>query len=657
MSTIQELHDRTEGILKRPPTNPPAPTGPSGGLEALGAPPPNSRFIIFLPKHEQHALELTRRFMELANANPGDKGLEDVLNAADEAAKTEDIQLVKYALLVFITHHPEGMRLPIPPLEERAPEHVIPSRKPMAPGLEPLGGLGVEAQLDYFREDTAVNDHHNKWHVVYPFSGHPNPMNPGQSITKNRQGELFWYMHQQMLARYDIDRAAFGLAPTVPLEDYFVPIPEGYEPNLQGFADRAPDTTIGDIDGYSVDDHEDRRQRLLAAAQSGVLQVGNGPNTVPITDPSLLSGTMESSVGSVNGEDGMAPDSFYGALHNFGHVLIADPSMGSPATGDPGVMMGTDTAVRDPAFFRWHRHVDDFLFVWQQSKLAPHDLSDLPKNIIIRKGLNGDSSPGKSPDILLCLQSSVNAAGTPGFDGKAFGETTFGGTHWSQPSSSFPMVTSELKTRMRQEIITLPDGTTVNKPYLDQDEFYYFLRLENQNTQLTKVTVRIFLTAKEFIDGPKDRRMWIEMDKFVQELPASSKVVVYRPARLSSVVRKPAVRPSEPKPVHTPGTPASTRNYCDCGWPYHLLLPRGKEAGMDFRLLVMLTDWTKDSVGADTKCGSMSFCGAKDTDYPDIRSMGYPFDRPFAATRTISQTIADAQQTNMAALDIKIKFQ
>jgi len=151
--------------------------------------------------------------------------------------------------------------------------------------------------------------------------------------------------------------------------------------------------------------------------------------------------------------------------------------------------------------------------------------------------------------------------------------------------------------------------------------------------------------------------MWIEMDKFVQDLSASTKVVVFRPARLSSIVRKPAVRPSEPKPRQTPGTPASTRNYCDCGWPYHLLLPRGNEAGMDFRLLVMLTDWNTDSVGADTKCGSMSFCGAKDTDYPDIRAMGYPFDRKFPATRSITQTIADAQQTNMAALDFKIRFQ
>jgi len=78
---------------------------------------------------------------------------------------------------------------------------------------------------------------------------------------------------------------------------------------------------------------------------------------------------------------------------------------------------------------------------------------------------------------------------------------------------------------------------------------------------------------------------------------------------------------------------------------------------MDFRLLVMVTDWDLDKTGPDTKCGSMSFCGARDAEYPDKREMGYPFNRPFAPNRSISQTIADSQQTNMAALDFKIRFQ
>ena len=37
--------------------------------------------------------------------------------------------------------------------------------------------------------------------------------------------------------------------------------------------------------------------------------------------------------------------------------------------------------------------------------------------------------------------------------------------------------------------------------------------------------------------------------------------------------------------------------------PYNLLLPRGTDAGMNFRLLVMVTDWAIDQVPDDRPAG------------------------------------------------------
>ena len=39
-------------------------------------------------------------------------------------------------------------------------------------------------------------------------------------------------------------------------------------------------------------------------------------------------------------------------------------------------------------------------------------------------------------------------------------------------------------------------------------------------------------------------------------------------------------------------------NFCGCGWPQHMLLPRGKQEGMAFELFVMVTDWSQDKVCA-----------------------------------------------------------
>ena len=651
MSSV-ELRERARAFLKRPSNNLPvaAPVGP-GGLEALGEAMTQRDFSVFIPSHADHALALASRFMEIANATPGDQGLAAVLDEAERVAANEDDDMVKYALMIFITHHPEGRSLPIPPLAERAPNIIPPSDQAVLQGFEGLGGLGDEAKLDYFREDTAVNEHHQRWHVVYPGAGHPNPADPmGPNIPKNRQGELFWYMHQQMLARYDTERKAFNLSRAKELSAYSDPIPEGYQANLQGFSDRKPNEVMHDVMlgpgfTYRVSEHDERRKRLLAAAQSGKLQKGAG--TTPVT-VELLSSTAESNIGSVDGPNWRNPLSFYGSHHNFGHVLTSDlRDPAGPFPGRPGVMSGTATAVRDPIFFRWHRHVDETIYLWQET-LAPNDLKAGMPQVRIRKSLDGATGIQQSPDVLVCMKKEIPNASQPGFDGQKFANETFGGdANWAKPLSSFGVGTGVLQTMMRKETINLPGGGTGTKPYLDHEDFCYFLRLENLTNQIQKVTVRIFLVATEFAD---ERRLWIEMDKFAHSLEPNQKAVVFQPDKLSAVVRKPARRPPDPLPQPHPG---EDPNYCDCGWPFHLLLPRGTENGMNFRLMVMLTDHQVDLVGAEKKCGSMSFCGVKDADYPDKRPMGFPFDRPFSDK--LSDALAQPELVHIATGELKIK--
>jgi hypothetical protein len=159
--------------------------------------------------------------------------------------------------------------------------------------------------------------------------------------------------------------------------------------------------------------------------------------------------------------------------------------------------------------------------------------------------------------------------------------------------------------------------------YLSHEPFSYFLRIENTSSTSLDVTVRIFLAPA---DQASDRRAWMEMDKFLLQLPASSKTVAYRPDTESSVVKRPVE--TSPADVSAGGGDPDENSYCDCGWPYTLLLPRGKQDGMAYRLLVLCTDATVDRTSHAEHCGSMSYCGAVDR-YPDTRDMGYPFSRPF----------------------------
>lgn len=38
--------------------------------------------------------------------------------------------------------------------------------------------------------------------------------------------------------------------------------------------------------------------------------------------------------------------------------------------------------------------------------------------------------------------------------------------------------------------------------------------------------------------------------------------------------------------------------FCGCGWPHHMLVPKGDEDGVEFVLFVMVSDYMKDQVGS-----------------------------------------------------------
>src|SRR5712691_6746121 len=99
---------------------------------------PQERFSVFKPGDQDRALALASEFMRIAGPQPGPDQLEQVLNRAQEAYDEHPIELVKYALMVFITHHPGGWQLPIPSLEMRAPEKARQSEETLGLGARLL---------------------------------------------------------------------------------------------------------------------------------------------------------------------------------------------------------------------------------------------------------------------------------------------------------------------------------------------------------------------------------------------------------------------------------------------------------------------------------------------------------------------------------------
>lgn len=85
--------------------------------------------------------------------------------------------------------------------------------------------LNEEQKLAYFTEDIGWNQYYYYYHLDYPFW-----MEGEQyGLNKDRRGELYLYMHQQILARYYLERLSNGLGEIDELNVYRG-IEDGYTP-------------------------------------------------------------------------------------------------------------------------------------------------------------------------------------------------------------------------------------------------------------------------------------------------------------------------------------------------------------------------------------------------------------------------------------------
>lgn len=116
--------------------------------------------------HEEDAKEKNELLRAFAK-NSKQKGLKGAVEFAREQLEGNNPALVQAAFSIFLTHDSEARRkgVVVPPLalQGKFKRKVRPYANPVS--LDTLHGPEV---LSYFREDYALNDHHNNWHEVYP---------------------------------------------------------------------------------------------------------------------------------------------------------------------------------------------------------------------------------------------------------------------------------------------------------------------------------------------------------------------------------------------------------------------------------------------------------------------------------------------------------
>nr|CUH82791.1 hemocyanin 1 [Argulus foliaceus] len=584
-------------------------------------------FTLFDPHHREGMIKL---FKMLMNAKDW-----DTLHACMCWARAHVNEgQFSYALTVVVTHRPDlkGIKLPAP--YEINPHLFVPSSVIQAAYSAkmkqesitiPMGFTGTkknpEQRVAYFGEDFGLNSHHYYWHIDFPFWWREE-FGP----VMDRKGELFYYMHHQLTARFDAERLSNHLPIVEPL-DWETPIKEGFSPRTtyrkEGeFPSRPDDMHFHDLPFLTRRDMTNFEFRVRDAIAHGYAVDDHG-HKVPLNETdgiNVLGAMIESSEHSVNKH-------FYGALHNYGHVMLGkvtdpDGKFGLP----PSVMEHFETATRDPAFFRLHKYIDS---LFKEHKDFLHEYTEAEIGL-----------PGVHVEDIKI--TDVERADHP-----------------NELVTFFDHFDIHLDNALYHKADQKDTDIKAEGVHLNHDDFTYTFTIKSDSAHTA--AVRIFMAPKydsndEEIDLDHQRWMMIEMDKFVVHLKSGvnkversskqSSVTAADPVHFHDLLKETdeAIKKKDDKYFH--------HDHRHCGIPQRLLLPKGTELGMEFDLYVVVSDYTHEPDKEDLDSefgGTHSYCGRLGGKYPDDHAMGFPFDRPIHDGRKF------VSHDNIGHLVVKIK--
>ncbi|KAB5516965.1 hypothetical protein GE09DRAFT_1159092 [Coniochaeta sp. 2T2.1] len=544
-------------------------------------------------------LRMNRVLKQLCTA--GRKVEDGILKAKELLRNGENPDVMRHALGIYLTHSSDAQdrHLTVPALKDHAVMRAQATIQPSSstsqidPGeVTTPDTLRGPAVLSYWREDYDYNDHHVHWHMVFPGTG---TVVDGQNVKViDRQGELFLYMHSQMVARYDTEGLCWGLPLVRPwnqyddvLEQGYVPVPPlkdfygGYGAYSSWFATKNP--TIPDTKDEPVSraQLEQWRDNVYQAIKNGyfLTKKPDGSQGKAMLDPgncaNLVGVVIEAESAALQVlPDGSSLDSdVYGNIHNFGHDKFAEMGYHNYLTKDNpySLMISNFGSPRDAAFWPWHKHIQYY------GRLAaarfPQDVTEHKANVSLSN---------------LIVKAQKTGPGHP--DG--------------------------IVTVMGPPAVNLMES----RAKLDHEPYEWSVEIQSHRTPSPStdnpqtITLRMFIAAKELME---DYHSWIEMDKATISLTSASTTQV-RLDTDSAVARKMG--------NYSELNTEWASSWCRCGWPQNMMLPVGRVEGMEFVAFCMATD---DVVDASVKTPAVSYCGSMQADrkYPDPRGMGYPFNQ------------------------------
>ncbi|EAT33748.1 AAEL013983-PA [Aedes aegypti] len=446
-----------------------------------------------------------------------------------------------------------------------------------------------EDKLSYFTEDIGLNSYYYYFMMDYPFFVGESKFN----LFKDRRGELYLYMYQQLIARYYLERQANFLGP---IEEFSwdQPIKTGYSPKLSywnglPFYGRNDYYSLPRDQYYKLDKLKDYEARIRQVIDQGYMYLDDGTK-IDFRKPESIDylGNLVSANPDSYDTDYYKYIEFFARLRNSGSDYFYSGSKVWPSA-----LMHFETSMRDPFFYQLYYRI--LSYYWQfKSYLPYYTLDELNFKGVEIKNVAFD----KLMTYFEYFDADISNAIPMGFSSDKF---------------------FDFSVFARQKRIN-------HKPFTyTMDIFSEFAG---------KGVVRMYMGPKfyDFKQLQYLKKYFFEVDQYVYDFVVGKNTIVRNSRDYYWSVRDRTTYSDLYKKVMMAykGQDKFVLDMSEahCGFPDRLLLPKGLPSGFEMTFYFIVTPYYAPKVEQFSTYDYSYSCGVgSGSKYIDDLPFGFPFDR------------------------------
>jgi hypothetical protein len=465
----------------------------------------------------------------------------------------------------------------------------------------------IESKLSYFMEDIGLNTYYYYFHMDYPFW----MTGKNYLTTDDRRGELYLFKHQQILARYYLERLSHGMGniPTFSWTDF---VRTGYYPALRYYnGEYFPSrdnyyNLYNEFNYYDVDIVTRYERRIRDAIDLGYFTLYDGTK-YELTKPEDIDYLGQLIKGFTDVEDSR----FFGYLEYFAKMLLGTSmtTMKNYRT-IPSVLEHFETSMRDPIFYQLYKRIINYY--WSFKNHLPSYTSD----DLLFEGVKIESVV---VDKLVTFFDTYYSDITNVVDVEQYDDT---------------YTKTDMYTFGRKAYYTGKDFV-IKAKQLRLNHKPFNVRLNVLSDKAQRAVVKVFLGPKynefgfEYKNINENRENFVELEHFVVDLVAGTNTIDRSCQQFSKFIGDHTSYFDLYKDVMM-STKSEMKFAYDkyekhCGFPWRLMLPKGTKGGMEFQMFFIIVPQI-DVQTTMMRDESMFVCGNYDQ-YFDYRSYGFPLDR------------------------------